>query len=65
MKYCSKNSLTYQIVYDIDLGYREFKKYLKANPLVIEKYQIKFSNPKYINFMVIKVTDWVKQPRQS
>lgn len=47
MKYCFKNSLTYQIVYDIDLGYntKEFKRYLKANPLIIEKYQIKFSNP--------------------
>lgn len=52
-KYCSQNNLKYKIVFDEDINFdsRRYKRHLKNNPQIIEKYQIVFNSPKR---MVIK-----------
>lgn len=53
IKYCLKNNLNYQIIYDEDINFesKKFKRFLNNNPLIIEKYKIKFNQPER---MVIK-----------
>ena len=43
-EYCQKHNLSFQVVYDDEIGFetRKYKKFLKDNPDIIEKYQINF-----------------------
>ena len=48
IKYCEKNNLTYQIIFDEDIGFdsKEMKKYINNNSEIVKKYKITFINPK-------------------
>lgn len=52
-KYCKQYNYTYKIVYDEDIGFesKKMKYYLRDNPDIIKKYQIKFNDE---NRIVIK-----------
>lgn len=52
-KYCSNHNLVYKIIYDeeIDFNSSKFKRHLKNNPQIIDKYNIIFNQPER---MVIK-----------
>ena len=52
-KYCKQYNYIYKIIYDEDIGFesKKMKYYLRDNPNVIEKYQIKFNDK---NRIVIK-----------
>lgn len=43
-EYCQKHNLSFQVVYDDEIGFetKKYKKFLKDNPNIIEKYQINF-----------------------
>lgn len=53
IKYCNLHNLKYKIIYDEDIGFetKKMKYYIKNNPIIVEKYNITFTNPKR---MVIK-----------
>lgn len=52
-KYCSNHNLVYKIIYDeeIDFNSSKYKRHLKNNPQIIDKYNIIFNQPER---MVIK-----------
>lgn len=52
-KYCLKNNLTYQIIYDTDLDYEstKFKRFLNNNPEIMNHYKISINQPER---MVVK-----------
>lgn len=52
-KYCSNHNLVYKIIYDEEIDFKssKFKRHLKNNPQIIDKYNIIFNQPER---MVIK-----------
>lgn len=42
--YCNKNNMGYVVVYDADIGFksREYRKYIRNHPEIIEQYDIRF-----------------------
>lgn len=46
-KFCNKNHLIYEVLYDEDLGYdsRRMKNFIRNNPEIVKKYQISFVQP--------------------